>query len=306
MMDIRTLRYFLAVAREKSISGASDFLHVTQPTLSRQIKELEQELGTQLFIRGSRHITLTESGILLRKRAEEIISLFDKAHGELTNSSEVISGEIYIGSGETDSIRYIAKVAKQLHDQYPMLRYQLYSGNSESVIERLDHGLLDFGILFGSVDTDKYDFIRMPTTDQWGLLMRRDSPLAIKHSLSPKDLWDIPLLFSSTRSFVTEPLLGWIGKNKDDLNIVATYNLIYNAAIMVEEGLGYALCLDKLVNTTGTSHLCFKPFSPPIDLPLYIVWKKYQVFPTASKLFLDTLIKTYSFPPNTGITLAEP
>jgi DNA-binding transcriptional LysR family regulator len=285
-VDIRILRYFLTIAREESISGAADFLHLTQPTLSRQIKELEDELGTTLLIRGNRNISLTESGMLLRKRAEEIINLVDKAAAELMEPEEAISGDIHIGSGETEAIRAIAKIAKKLQEDYPMIRYHLFSGNADDVKERLDNGLLDFGILIEPSDIKKYDFLRLPSIDQWGLLMRKDSELASKDAISPKDLWDIPLLCSA-QSMVRNVLTGWIGKNMDDLNIVATYNLIYNATIMVEEGFGYALCLDKLVNTTGNSNLCFIPLSPTLEAHLDIVWKKYQVFSKAAKTFLD-------------------
>lgn len=285
-MDIRILRYFLTIAREESFSGAADFLHLTQPTLSRQIKELEEELGTTLLIRGNRNITLTESGMLLRKRAEEIINLVDKAEAELMEPEEAISGDIYIGSGETEAIRAIAKIAKKLQEDYPMVRYHLFSGNADDVKERLDNGLLDFGILIEPSDIKKYDFLRLPATDRWGLLMRKDSELASKATITPKDLWDIPLLCSA-QSMVKDVLSGWIGKSMEDLNIVATYNLIYNASIMVEEGLGYALCLDKLVNTTGNSNLCFRPLSPVLEAHLDIVWKKYQVFSKAAKTFLD-------------------
>ena len=285
-MDIRVLRYFLTIAREESISGAADFLHLTQPTLSRQIKELEEELGTPLLIRGNRNITLTDSGMLLRKRAEEILSLVDKTEAEITNPSESVSGDIYIGSGETQAIRAIAKIAKNIQEAYPQIRYHLYSGNADNVKERLDNGLLDFGILIEPSDIRKYDFLRLPSTDTWGLLMRKDSPLASKTAISPKDLWEIPLLCSG-QSMVRESLSTWIGKNMDDLNIVATYNLLYNASIMVEEGFGYALCLDKLVNTSGNSSLCFRPLAPALEAHLDIVWKKYQVFSRASKIFID-------------------
>lgn len=286
IMDIRVLRYFLTIAREESISGAADFLHLTQPTLSRQIRELEEEIGTTLLIRGNRNITLTESGMLLRKRAEEIISLVDKTESELIKPEELVSGDIYIGSGETDAIRSIAKIAKQLQEEYPLIRYHLYSGNAENVKERLDNGLLDFGILIEPSNIKKYDFFRLPTTDTWGLLMRKDSALASKDTIVPKDLWELPLLCSA-QSMVKGVLSGWIGKNMDDLNVVATYNLIYNATIMVEEGFGYAICLDKLVNTSGNSNLCFRPLSPILESHLDIIWKKYQVFSKASKLFLD-------------------
>lgn len=287
-MDIRVLRYFLTVAREESISGAAEFLHLTQPTLSRQIRDLEEELGTQLLIRGNRNVTLTESGMLLRKRAEEIISLVSKTEDELTKPAELISGDIYIGGGETDAMRAIAKVAKQLQQEYPAIRYHLFSGNADSVKERLDKGLLDFGILIEPSDIKKYDFLRLTATDTWGLLMRKDSPLALKEQISSTDLLNIPLIYSA-QNMVSDVLSDWIGKNMDELNIIATYNLVYNASLMVDEGVGYAICLDKLINTSGNSNLCFRPLYPTFEAHLNIVWKKYQIFSSAAQVFLNRL-----------------
>lgn len=287
-MDIRVLRYFLTIAREESISGAADFLHITQPTLSRQIKDLEDELGTQLLIRGSRNITLTESGLLLRSRAEEIISLVDKTEAEMNISNEIISGDIYIGSGETEAIRSIAKIAKDLQKIHPNIKYNLFSGNADDVKDRLDKGLLDFGIIIEPADIKKYDFLRLPTTDTWGVLMRKDNPLSIKEYIEPKDLWNLPLI-CSTQSTIFDNLSGWIGKNMNELNIVATYNLLYNASLMVDEGLGCALCLDRLINTSGESNLCFKPLYPELNVHLDIIWKKYHVFSRASEIFLEKI-----------------
>ena len=287
-MDIRVLRYFLTIAREESISGAADFLHITQPTLSRQIKDLEDELGTQLLIRGSRNITLTESGLLLRSRAEEIISLVDKTEAEMNISNEIISGDIYIGSGETEAIRSIAKIAKDLQKIHPNIKYNLFSGNADDVKDRLDKGLLDFGIIIEPADIKKYDFLRLPTTDTWGVLMRKDNPLSIKEYIEPKDLWNLPLICSA-HSTIFDNLSGWIGKNMDELNIVATYNLLYNASIMVDEGLGCALCLDRFINTSGESNLCFKPLYPDLNVHLDIIWKKYHVFSRASEIFLKKI-----------------
>jgi len=285
-MDIRVLRYFLAIAREESISGAADFLHLTQPTLSRQIRELEEELGTTLLIRGSRNISLTESGILLRKRAEEIITLVNRTESEISKSENQLQGNVYIGSAETEAIRTIAKIVKKLQMEYPLIQYHLFSGNADSVKERLENGLLDFGILIEPSDFKKYDFLRLPTTDIWGLLMTKDNPLASKEVIHPKDLYEIPLLCSA-QSMVSEVFTKWIGKNPDELNIVATYNLLYNAAIMVEEGIGSALCLDRLVNTSGNNNLCFRPLFPTLEAHLDIVWKKYQVFSNPAKIMLE-------------------
>ncbi|SEW22195.1 LysR family transcriptional regulator [[Clostridium] fimetarium] len=287
-MELRVLKYFLAVAREENITAAALSLHVTQPTLSKQLKELEDELGTQLFIRGNRRITLTEDGIFLRKRAQEILDLTEKTETELKESDEIISGDIYIGGGETEAIRILAKVVKQITEEYPLIHFHLYSGNANDVTERLDRGLLDFGILIEPVDLKKYDFQKLPATDTWGLLMRKDSPFATKDTIKPEDLLELPLLCSN-QTLVKNELSGWAGIDFDKMNIIATYNLIFNASIMVQEGVGYALCLDKLVNTTGVSDLIFKPLEPSLVVGLDIVWKKYQVFSKASKMFLARL-----------------
>lgn len=292
-MELRVLRYFLTVAREESITRAADALNITQPTLSRQIMELEEELDTQLIIRGSRKLTLTDDGMLLRKRAEEIIDLVDKTENEMKNTDEVVSGEIYIGAGETDAIRIIAQAAKDLKYSYPGIRYNLFSGNGDDVTEKLDKGLLDFGILIEPADTKKYDYIKLPAVDTWGLLMKKDSPLASKEHIIPSDLLNVPLL-CSRQSLVKNVLSGWLGQDFDKLNIIATYNLIFNASIMVDQGFGCALTLDKLVNTTGDSNLCFKPLFPKLEAGLVIVWKKYQVFSKAAEIFLSNLQKHIS------------
>lgn len=287
-MEFRVLRYFLAVAREESITGAAKILNVTQPTLSKQLMELEEELGKKLLIRGNRRITLTEEGVLLRKRAQEIMELVDKTESEISSKNEVISGDVYIGGGETDSMRLIAKVIKKLQDEHPHIQYHLYSGNASDVTERLDKGLLDFGVLIGTANIQNYDYLHLPTTDTWGLLMKKDSPLSNLDSIRPENLHDIPLICSK-QALSGNEISGWFGNDFEKLNIVATYNLIYNATLMVEEGIGYALCLDKLVNTTSASDLCFKTLEPRLEAHLNIVWKKYQVFSNAAKQFLHKL-----------------
>ena len=285
-MEFRVLRYFLAVAREESITGAARLLNVTQPTLSKQLMELEESLGKQLFIRGNRRITLTEEGMLLRKRAQEIMELVDKTETEISSVDESISGDIYIGGGETDAMRLIAKTAKKLQEAYPQIQYHLYSGNAPDVMERLDKGLLDFGVIIGTANIEKYDYLRLPAADTWGVLMRKDSPLASLDRIRPENLRELPLL-CSRQALAGKELSGWFGvHNSEKLNIVTTYNLIYNAALMVEEGMGYALGLDKLVNTTNVSSLCFRPLEPPLEAPLHIVWKKYQMFSKAAEKFL--------------------
>lgn len=278
-MEIRVLRYFLAVAKEESISNAAEYLHITQPTLSRQIMELEEQLGTKLLNRGKRNhkITLTDEGILLRNRAEEIIALIDKTKSEFTIHDEVISGNVYIGSGETDAMRFIARTAKKLQGDYPNIRYHLFSGNANDVTEKLDKGLLDFGILIEPANIEKYNYIKLPVTDRWGLLMRKDSPLAKNEKISSNNIINIPLI-ASQQTLVRNEISGWSGFDFNRLNIVATYNLVYNASLMVDEGFGYALCLDKLVNTSENSNLCFKPLYPQLESHLDIVWKKIKCF----------------------------
>lgn len=289
-MDIRILRYFLAVVREESISGAADSLHLTQPTLSRQIMELEEELGVKLINRGKKNqgITLTEEGMLLRRRAEEIVALTDKTISELNTSQDIVSGDVYIGGGETNAMRLIAKTAKKLQIDYPLIRYHLFSGNADDVAERLDKGLLDFGLFIEPANMERYNYLRLPDTDTWGLLMRKDSPLADKESIRAEDLENIPLIVSR-QSMVRNELSGWSGGNFDNLNIVATYNLIYNASLMVDEGFGYALCLDRLVFSADNNNFCFRPLEPGLEAHLSIAWKKYQVFSKAAEKFLEAL-----------------
>lgn len=284
-MDIRVLRYFLAVASEESISGAANFLNITQPTLSRQLMELEEELGTKLFIRSNRKITLTEDGMLLRKRAGDIVYLADRTLAEFQTSDEVISGEICIGCGETHAMSFIAQVIKKLQGTHPEIQFNLYSANADDVSECLDRGMLDFGVLIESADVKKYDFIRLPYTDVWGVIMRKDSPLAAKKSIHPEDLTTQPLICSS-QTMVSNQLSGWMKKDFDKLNIVATYNLVYNASLLVEAGVGYALSLDKLVNN---KQLCFVPLAPRLEARLDLVWKRHQVFSKPAAVFLKAL-----------------
>lgn len=294
-MDIRVLRYFLAVAQEESVSGAAQYLHLTQPTLSRQLMELEQELGKKLFVRGSRKVTLTEDGLLLRKRAGEIVRLVDKTESELQGGDGEVSGDVYIGGGETAAMRLVARTARALQTEYPRIRYHLFSGNGDDIMERLDKGLLDFGLLIEPVDLDKYNHFRLPVTDTWGVLMRADSPLAEKASIHPEDLWNAPLLISR-QSMVGHSLSPWMRKDYNELNIIATYNLLFNAALMVEAGMGYAICLDKLVSTMDTSGFCFRPLAQGTEAGVDIAWKKYQVFSKASQKFLERLQESFSKP----------
>ncbi len=290
-MELRVLRYFLAVAREETISGAADALHVTQPTLSRQMMDLEEELGKTLFLRGKRRISLTEEGMFLRKRAQEIVALVEKTESEFGASDADIRGDVWIGGGETDAMRLIARAARGLQAEHPHIAYHLFSGNAEDVAERLDRGLVDFGVFVEPADLSKYDFLKLPMTDIWGVLMRRDSPLAAKQAIRPDDLIGLPLL-CSRQALVQNGISGWMGDKFDGLNVMTTYNLLYNASLMVEEGMGYALCLDKIIRTSGDSPLCFRPLEPRLEVGLDIVWKKYQIFSKAAAKFLEHLQKT--------------
>lgn len=284
-MELRELKYFLAVTREQSISKAAEALYITQPNLSRQMQNLEKEIGQQLFIRGTKKITLTEAGQLLRKRAEEILELYNQTEAELNKPIADISGDIYIGGGESYAMALIAKAAHAVQREYPNVKFHLFSGDMIAVSERLDKGLIDFGIFIEPADLSKYDYLRLPLIDTWGVLMRKDSPLAEKEYITPEDLWDKPLI-RSKHSLGKSIISDWFLKSAEELNIVATYNLLYNASILVEEGIGYAVSLDKLINTSGNSNLCFRPLYPKLESHLDIAWKKYQVFPKCTEVFL--------------------
>ncbi len=284
-MELRVLKYFLAAAREQSISGAAESLFLSQPTLSRQLSDLEKELGKKLFVRGSRKITLTEEGMLLRKRAEEIIDLVDKTEAEISSSDDDISGDIYLGAGETDAVRLVARTVKQIRDEYPKIVFHNISGDAIDVVESLNKGLIDFGILFEPVDLSKYEHIKLPVSDTWGVLMRRDSELAGNEYITPEMLAGRPLIVS--RQLMDLP--GWLGLPKENVKTSATYNLVFNASLMVDEGIGYAITLDKLINVTGESSLRFIPMFPKREAHMHLVWKKYQVFSKAAEMFLENI-----------------
>ena len=298
-MELRVLRYFMTIAREGSITSAANVLHVTQPTLSRQIRDLENELGQKLFIRGSHHMTLTAEGMVLRKRAEEILSMVDKTEAEFHAMESTVSGDIYIGSGETQAIQHIAEIAKEIREDHPGIHYHLYSGNAEDVTERLDKGLLDFGILIQPADISKYDYINIPAKDTWGVIVRRDSPFAEKTSIRKEDLLHVPLICSRqaiSKSRQNNEFTAWFGEDFEKLDIVTTFNLVYNAAIMVASGLGCAVTIDKIANTTESSNLCFRPLEPRLHSGLNISWKKHQIFSSAAEVFLEKLRENFGSP----------
>ena len=295
-MEIRVLRYFLAVARKGSITAAANYLHLTQPPLSRQLKDLEEELGQTLLIRKSHRVTLTPEGMLLRKRAEEIIAMVDKTQSEFVSLGNTVSGNVYIGGGETRVMKEIATVIRDIQTAFPAIHFHLYSGNAEDVTERLDKGLLDFGVLIQPADLSRYQSLQLKGKDQWGVLMPKDSPLAAKKAIKKEDLLDLPLICS--RQAIRRHINGnafshWFGEDFERLNIVSTFNLIYNAALLVEAGAGYAISLDGLTDTSRDSALCFRPLSPRLESRLAIVWKKDQVFSPAAQLFLDRITDLY-------------
>ena len=299
-MELRVLRYFLGVAREGCMTGAARVLHVTQPTLSRQLQDLEEELGQKLFIRGSHSVTLTPEGMVLRKRAEEILEMVHKTEAEFESMGEMVGGDVYIGGGETEAMRRIARLIHEIRDDYPEIRFHLFSGNAEDVTERLDKGILDFGILIQPVDLMKYNTIELPEKVVWGVVMRKDSPLAEKKSITRQDLPGLPLICSrqvEQRFSVKNEYSSWFGEIAAKRNIVATYNLIYNAALMVEEGVGYAIALDGLVNVTRHSGLCFRPLEPRLESGMNLVWKKYQIFSGAAELFLERIQESFKTTP---------
>ena len=295
-MEIRTLKYFLVAAREGSITKAANSLGLTQPNLSRQINFLERDIGKKLFNRKNYKIELTDEGALFKKRAEEIIDMVEKTRDEFKSSDKIIAGNIRIGGGETHAIELITKIMRNIQKDYPNIQYHIYSGNSDDVSEKLDKGLLDFGIFIEPAGILKYDYIKIPAKDTWGVLMRKDSKLAKRQFITKNDLINIPIICSRQPIYnkaSENKFLEWFQSDFDKLNIVATYNLIYNASIMVKSGIGYAVCLDKLINTHGSS-LCFVPLKPKLEAELNIVWKKGQIFSPASRIFLDMLYKNFS------------
>ena len=286
-MEIRVLRYFLEVAREGNITRAAAYLHISQPTLSRQIKELEEELGKKLFVRSNYSVKLTEEGMLLRKRAEDILDMVDKTTEEFRALDEINGGDIRIGCAESDGIKYVARAAKSLHQRYPNIRCHIYSSGTEAVNERLDRGLLDFAVIVQEVDLSRYNYLRLPVQDAWGVLMRKDDPLAQRETIQAGDLRNLPLICS--RQALEEEMVKWFGDELEKLNIVATYDLMYNASILTREGLGYTIGFQNLIDTGADSELCVRPLEPPLASPMYLIWKKYQVFTPVASLLLEEL-----------------
>ena len=286
-MEIRTLRYFLETAREGNMTRAAERLFVSQPTMSKQLKELESELGTKLFIRSNYSIKLTEAGMLLKKRAEDILSLVDKTEAEFKSLDELNSGDIYIGAPESESMMLFADAVSSFQKDHPGMRCNIYSGNMEDVCDRLDKGLLDFAIVMSSVDISKYNYIEMPTRDSWVLLMRKDDPLAADDSLTVADLKGLPLICS--RQWIDQELPKWFDIQPDDLNIAATYNLAFNGAVLSKAGVGYTITLNKLIDTGESSGLTSRPISDVPETSMYVIWRKSHSFTPIAQHLINEL-----------------
>ncbi len=285
MIETRLLQYFLAAARELNITRAAESLYIAQPTLSRQLMELEQQLGKQLFIRGKRKLTLTEEGEFLRGRAQEILDLIDNTEAAFRTEETNLSGHITIGCGETIAMDKITNILADFHHKYPDVKFHTYSGDADSILGRLDKGLVDIGLLLGPIRQEKYDYLNLHQKDVFGLLMPEDCKLACQESVNIDQLKSLPMILAE-QTFSGHQELEWFGADYSVMNVVATYSLIYNATFLVEHGIGYALCLDKLVNTQGRN-LTFRPIVPELSVDLYIVTKKYQTFSPAAKIFLQ-------------------
>ena len=286
-MELRNLRYFLLAAREENITKAAELLHVTQPTLSRQLMQLERELGTKLFHRGQRSITLTDDGMLLKRRAQELVDLADKTEREFQKTEGSLTGELSIGSGETLSMHTLSQWIASFREENPLVQYDIYSATADEIKDRLEKGILDMGLLVAPVDISKYEFIRMPRKERWGVLVSKDSPLASLPHVSPGDLTRTPL-FIAKRNLVRDELRGWFGAYFDSLEIAGTYNLLYNAAVMAENGVGAVLCMEHDKNY---ENLRFIPLVPILETGAVLVWKKRQSHSAAAARFFDHVQK---------------
>ena len=291
-MEIRTLRYFLAVAREENMTRAAEQLHVTQPTLSKTLKALEEELGKKLFTRHSFSIRLTDEGVLLRNRAEDLVSMADKITQEFVTLDDITGGDIYLGMAESYQIRILARAIKEFRQLYPELHYHITSGDTEQVTEKLDKGLLDFAVLVEEPDRTKYDFLLFPQADVWGLVFPADDPLAKKKAITVDDLIGLPL-FCSEQSWQND-MPRWCGERIRELRLEGSFRLSYNGSLFAREGLGYLLTFDHLIDTSSESGLVFRPLSPILENRLFLIWKKYQTFSPIAERFLKHLQVNFS------------
>ena len=282
-MELRVLKYFLMAAQEENITRAAKLLHITQPTLSRQLMQLEEELGTKLFKRGKHNIYLTEDGMLLKKRAQDIVTLAERTEREFKEQKEELAGEIIIGCGESRAMHELAESIADFQKTYPMVQYELYTANADDVKEKLDKGLLDLGMVTEPVDISKYNFIRMKRMEEWGVLVRTDSDLAKKESATPEDLAEIPLIMVK-RDLVKNELESWFGEYYAGLHVTGTYNLLNNAAIFVQKGIGAAICFEV---GNHYDNLTFVPMEPELHSGCVLIWRKNEVLSDTVKKFLE-------------------
>ena len=287
-MELRTLRYFLAAAQEGNITRAADILHITQPTLSRQMMELERELGTTLMLRGKNGLTLTDDGIFFRQRAQEIIELADRLEKSFVERQNDISGMVVIGASEAVGSRLFAKLIKQFSEKYPLVQFNLYNEMADYIKERLEKGLVDVGLLLEPVDTMRYDFVRLSQKETWGVLMRYDHPLAERKSIAPEEIAEYPLILP-LRERVRAEILNWLKREEKDLHIALSYTLLSNAVLLVEEGLGCAFCLDGALAIRSSPKLRFIPVSPEHTTRSVLIWKKNHLFSPATSLFIQEI-----------------
>ena len=290
-MEIRTLRYFLAVAREENMSRAAETLHVTQPTLSKQLKALEDELGKKLFTRHSFSIELTDEGILLRDRAEDLIAMADKIEQEFISLDDITGGDLYLGLAESYQIKYLARSIRDFKEKYPNLHYHITSGDTEQIADKLDKGLLDFLVLAEDPDPRKYSYIEFPEADTWGLVFPADDPLKNKKTIHVSDLIGLPL-FCSEQAWI-DVIKKWAGKDYSDLHLEGSFRLSYNGSVFAREGLGCLLTFEHLVDTSEGSGLAFRPLSPKLESKIYLAWNKYQAFTPIAERFLEHLKRSF-------------
>ena len=289
IIELRVLKYFLTVAREENITKASEVLHITQPTLSRQLSQLEDEIGVKLFDRGSRKITLTEEGLLLKRRAEEILELVNKATKELSYQNELIVGTISIGSGDLGSVQILSKVIESFLNLYPNVNFELYTASAEHIKERIDNGTTDIGLLLEPIDLSKYEFIRFPKKEEWVILLPNSSPLTKKDSISPKDLLDFPIILPYRLSIQSE-LANWFGEYFNSLNVLCKSNLTSNTSILVNEGLANAIVINSSTQFWDSKYIQSKPLNPPLESTSVLAWKRNQPFSSATEKFIKFAI----------------
>lgn len=287
-MELRTLRYFLTTASEGNITRAADVLHVTQPTLSRQLMDLEKELGTTLVIRGKKGLTLTDDGLFFRQRAEEIVELADLLEQRFAERSDIVNGIINIGASEAIGSRIMAKLIRNFSEKYPLVQFHLYNEMADNIKDRLDKGLADIGLLLEPIDVHKYEYLRLTQKETWGILLRSDHPLASREVITPEDISGESLILP-LREKVREDIINWIGKEEKDLHIPLSYTLLSNAVLLVEEGLGCAFCLDGALAVHSSSNLKFIPIYPEKTTRSVLVWKKNQLFSPATSLFIQEI-----------------